>query len=103
MPAAVIVLSTYNDLTDKTPEPGLNANVLEPDVPTIKLPDPDWPTDVRTGPLNTAKGKEEIQKFVLDFRDRRITIKEFLQGPEVLRQQQMSEEEMLLEFLAQFQ
>jgi hypothetical protein len=31
----------YNDLTDKTPEPGLKTNVLEPDIPTIKLPEPD--------------------------------------------------------------
>lgn len=46
---------------------------------------------------------EEIQKFVLDFRDRRITIKDFLQGPEVLRREQILEEEMLLEFLEQFQ
>lgn len=46
---------------------------------------------------------EGIQKFVLDFRDRRITIKEFLRGPEVLRQAQMSEEEMLMRFLSQFQ
>ena len=46
---------------------------------------------------------EQVHRFVLDFRDRRLTIKEFLQGPEVLRQQQMSEEELMLEFLSQFQ
>jgi hypothetical protein len=46
---------------------------------------------------------EEMHQFVADFRDRRITIKEFLRGPEFLRQQQMSEEELMLEFLSQFQ
>jgi hypothetical protein len=39
---------------------------------------------------------------VLDFRDRRITIQEFLRGPSALMQQQMSEEELMLEFLSQF-
>ena len=46
---------------------------------------------------------EQMHQFVVDFRDRRITIKEFLRGPEFLRQQQMSQEELLLEFMAQFQ
>ena len=46
---------------------------------------------------------EKMYQFVVDLRDRRITIKEFLRGPEFLRQQQMSEEELMLEFLSQFQ
>jgi hypothetical protein len=46
---------------------------------------------------------EKMHQFVIDLRDRRITIKEFLRGPEFLRQQQMSEEELMLEFLSQFQ
>jgi len=46
---------------------------------------------------------EQMHQFVIDFRDRRITIKEFLRGPDFLRQQQMSEEELMLEFLSQFQ
>ncbi|MBD2176814.1 molecular chaperone DnaJ [Pseudanabaena sp. FACHB-1998] len=46
---------------------------------------------------------EQMHQFVVDFRDRRITIREFLRGPEFLRQQQMSEEELMLEFLSQFQ
>ena len=46
---------------------------------------------------------EQMYQFVVDFRDRRITIKEFLRGPEALRPQQMSEEELMLEFLSQFQ
>ena len=46
---------------------------------------------------------EQMHQFVADFRDRRITIKEFLRGPEFMRQQQMSEEELMLEFLSQFQ
>jgi predicted nucleic acid-binding Zn-ribbon protein len=46
---------------------------------------------------------EQLHKFVLDFRDRRITIQEFLRGPSDLMQQQMTEEELMLEFLAQFQ
>jgi hypothetical protein len=45
---------------------------------------------------------EQLHKFVLDFRDRRITIQEFLRGPSALMQQQMSEEELMLEFLSQF-
>ena len=46
---------------------------------------------------------EQMHQFVVDLRDRRITIKEFLQGPEALRQQQKSEEELMLESLSQFQ
>jgi hypothetical protein len=46
---------------------------------------------------------EQMHQFVVDLRDRRITIKEFLRGPEFLKQQQMSEEELMLEFLSQFQ
>ncbi len=46
---------------------------------------------------------EQIHQFVVDFRDRRITIKEFLRGPEFMREQQMLEEELMLEFLSQFQ
>ncbi|ELS31423.1 MULTISPECIES: J domain-containing protein [Pseudanabaena] len=46
---------------------------------------------------------EQMHQFVVDFRDRRMTIKEFLKGPTALRLQQMSEEELMLEFLAQFQ
>ena len=46
---------------------------------------------------------EQLHKFVLDFRDRRITIQEFLRGPIDLMPQQMTEEELMLEFLAQFQ
>ncbi|PZV13109.1 MAG: molecular chaperone DnaJ [Pseudanabaena sp.] len=45
---------------------------------------------------------EQMHQFVVDFRDRRITIKEFLRGPTDLMQQQMSEEELMLEFLSQF-
>ncbi|PZO35522.1 MAG: molecular chaperone DnaJ [Pseudanabaena frigida] len=46
---------------------------------------------------------EQMHQFVVDLRDRRITVKDFLRGPETLRQQQMSEEELLLEFMEQFQ
>jgi methionyl-tRNA formyltransferase len=45
---------------------------------------------------------EQLHQFVLDFRDRRITIQEFLRGPSDLKQQQMTEEELMLEFLVQF-
>lgn len=45
----------------------------------------------------------QLHEFVLDFRDRRITIQEFLRVPMDLRSQQMTEEELMLEFLAQFQ
>lgn len=46
---------------------------------------------------------EQMHEFVVDFRDRRITIQEFLRGPQSLIPDQMSEEEMLLEFLSRFQ
>jgi hypothetical protein len=42
----------------------------------------------------------ELYKFVVDFRDRRMTIKDFLKGPTSLVQQQMSEEELLIELLS---
>ena len=45
---------------------------------------------------------EKMHQLVLDFRDRRITIKEFVRGPELLRQPQMSEEDLMYEFLSQF-
>jgi hypothetical protein len=45
----------------------------------------------------------QIHQFVIDFRDRRITIQEFLRSPVDLMQQQMTEEDLMLEFLAQFQ
>jgi hypothetical protein len=46
---------------------------------------------------------EELCKFVTDFRDRRITIQEFLQGRKAQAQYDMSEEELMLEFLSQLQ
>jgi hypothetical protein len=48
---------------------------------------------------------EELHKFIADFRDRRITIKEFLRGPVALMPQDeddMSDEELLLEFLSRY-
>jgi hypothetical protein len=45
---------------------------------------------------------EEIHQFVRDFRDRRITIKEFLRGPQELMVDEMDEEELLMEFLSKF-
>ena len=50
-----------------------------------------------------AEVVDQLHKSVLDFRDRRITIQEFLRCPTDLMQQQMTEEELMLEFLAQFQ
>jgi hypothetical protein len=42
----------------------------------------------------------EVYKFITDFRDRRITIKDFMQGPAIFREiRQMSEEELFIEFL----
>jgi hypothetical protein len=42
----------------------------------------------------------EVYKFITDFRDRRITIKDFMQGPAIFRDmRQMSEEELFIEFL----
>lgn len=47
---------------------------------------------------------EQIAQFVQEFRDRQMTIKEFLKGPAILTHQyDMTEEELMLEFLAQFQ
>jgi hypothetical protein len=46
---------------------------------------------------------EEMYKFVSDFRDRRITIKEFVKGPvSLVNKHIVTEEELMLEFLAQF-
>jgi hypothetical protein len=46
---------------------------------------------------------EKVQQFVSDFRDRRITIKDFLKGPSQLMQPQgLSDEELLLEFLSRY-
>ena len=48
-------------------------------------------------------GVEKLYKFITDFRDRRITVKEFLKGPTALMsQRQISEEELMLEFLSHF-
>jgi hypothetical protein len=45
----------------------------------------------------------EIYQFVTDFRDKKITIKDFMKGPSVLQQiQQVSPEEILMELLSQF-
>jgi hypothetical protein len=42
----------------------------------------------------------EVYRFITDFRDRRITIKDFMQGPAIFREmRQMSESELLIEFL----
>jgi hypothetical protein len=42
----------------------------------------------------------EVYQFVLDFRDRRITVKDFMKGPAIFQQMyRMSEEELLMEFL----
>jgi hypothetical protein len=46
---------------------------------------------------------DQLYKFAVDFRDRRITIKEFLKGPSAFRMQDdLSEEELLLEFLSRY-
>jgi len=46
---------------------------------------------------------EQLHQFVADFRDRRITIQEFLRGPiAMMPQEDMSEEEMMLEFLSRY-
>ncbi len=43
---------------------------------------------------------EEVYAFVLDFRDRRITIKDFMKGPDSFQQmKEMSDEELFLEML----
>ncbi len=45
----------------------------------------------------------EIHQFVIDFRDRKITIKDFMKGPASFQQmQQVSSEEILMELFAQF-
>jgi hypothetical protein len=45
----------------------------------------------------------EIYQFVIDFRDRKITIKDFMKGPASFQQmQQVSAEEILMELLSQF-
>ncbi len=47
-----------------------------------------------------VKAVAEVYQFVLDFRDRRINIKTFIQGPAIFQQmQEMSEEDLFLEFL----
>jgi len=49
-----------------------------------------------------VEAMEEIHKFVRDFRDRRMTIKDFLKGPQSLQPDEMTEEELMMEFLSQF-
>ncbi len=45
----------------------------------------------------------EVHKFVVDFRDKRMTIKDFMKGPSVFQQmQQVSPEEILMELFSQF-
>jgi chaperonin cofactor prefoldin len=45
----------------------------------------------------------EIHEFVTDFRDKRMTIKDFMRGPAVFQQmQQVSAEELLMELFGQF-
>ncbi|MCY7369209.1 MAG: hypothetical protein LH474_13785 [Chamaesiphon sp.] len=45
----------------------------------------------------------EIHQFVSDFRDKRITIKDFMKGPSIFQQmQQVSPEEILRELFSQF-
>ena len=45
----------------------------------------------------------EVHKFVADFRDKKITIKDFMKGPSVFQQmQQVSPEEILMELFSQF-
>jgi hypothetical protein len=42
----------------------------------------------------------EVYQFITDFRDRRITIKDFMKGPAIFQEmRQMSEEEIFIEFL----
>jgi len=46
---------------------------------------------------------EHVQQFVSDFRDRRITIKDFLKGPsQIMQPQELSDEELLFEFLSRY-
>lgn len=45
----------------------------------------------------------EVYQFVLDFRDKRITIKDFMKGPQVLQEMiELSQEELLMELFSQF-
>ncbi len=45
----------------------------------------------------------EIHQFVIDFRDRKMTIKDFMKGPSVFQNiQQVSPEELLMELFGQF-
>lgn len=45
----------------------------------------------------------EIHQFVTDFRDKKITIKDFMKGPSVFQQmQQVSAEELLMDLFGQF-
>jgi hypothetical protein len=45
----------------------------------------------------------EVHQFVTDFRDKKMTIKDFMKGPAVFQQmQQVSSEELLMELFAQF-
>jgi prefoldin subunit 5 len=45
----------------------------------------------------------EVYQFVADFRDKKMTIKDFMKGPSVFQQmQQVSAEELLMELFAQF-
>ena len=45
----------------------------------------------------------EVHQFVSDFRDRKMTIKDFMKGPSVFQQmQQVSPEELLMELFGQF-
>jgi chaperonin cofactor prefoldin len=49
------------------------------------------------------KAITEIHQFVTDFRDKKITIKDFMKGPAIFQQmQQVSAEELLMELFAQF-
>jgi predicted nuclease with TOPRIM domain len=45
----------------------------------------------------------DVHQFVIDFRDKKMTIKEFMKGPAVFQQMQsVSPEELLMELFAQF-
>jgi predicted nuclease with TOPRIM domain len=45
----------------------------------------------------------EVHQFVTDFRDKKMTIKDFMKGPPIFQQMQpVSAEELLMEFFAQF-
>ncbi len=45
----------------------------------------------------------EVYQFVIDFRDKKMTIKDFMRGPAVFQQiQQVSAEEILMELFSQF-